>query len=264
MARSANAPAGLTRCRHFRSIVTGRRDSVQVLTGFNTDIEFEGVTYHVQTEDRRGANPLIESLVYVKGEILAARRTAYRNLLEAGAETSAVQVLMERQHFAIVEALRRGRIHLLTEPETSGEGDTTVSRSQRSVLAEPPPPRPSEGQARKTLDEVIAEWLAEQEKSEGIRLEVEGGDHLRFGGTFPLKVTVRSAPGGNPVAGAQVLVRLLSTARKPLELAAGESNEGGRVEASVAIPPLDRGTALVVVSAQYGSGSDEAKFLIQR
>ncbi len=236
----------------------------KVLTGFNTDIDFEGVTYHVQTEDRRGANPLIESLVYVKGEILAARRTAYRNLLEAGAENHAVQALMERQHFAIVEAIRRGRIHLLTEPATSDESDTTVSRSQRPVLAEAVAAPPGEGTARKTLDEVIAEWLAEQERTDGIRLDVEGGERLRFGGTFPLKVTVRSAPGGGPVAGAHVLVRLLSTAGKPVELARGESDENGRLETSVAIPPLERGTGLVVVSAQHGSGTDEAKFLVQR
>ncbi len=236
----------------------------QVLTGFNTDIEFEGVTYHVQTEDRRGANPIIESLVYVKGEILATRRTAYRNLLEAGAENSAVQALMERQHFAIVEAIRRGRIHLLTEPPTSDEGDTTVSRTHRPAVVEPPPPPSVGGGGRKTLDEVIAEWLAEQERSEGIRLDVEGGDRLRFGGTFPLKVTVRSAPGGTPVPGAHVLVRLLSTAGKPVELAVGKSDEGGRLEAAVAIPSLERGTGLVVVSAQHGSGSDEAKFLVHR
>lgn len=235
-----------------------------MLTGFNTDIEFEGVTYHVQTEDRRGTNPLIESLVYVKGEILAARRTAYRNLLDAGAESPAVQALMERQHFAIVEALRRGRIHLLTEPQTSDESDTTVNRHQRPVIAEAVPSPPVEGVARKTLDEVIAEWLAEQERAEGIRLDVEGGESLRFGGTFPLRVTVRSAPGGSPVVGAHVLVRLLSTAGKPMELAEGESDDGGRLEAAVAIPSLERGTGLVVVSAQHGTGTDEAKFLVQR
>lgn len=235
-----------------------------MLTGFNTDIEFEGVTYHVQTEDRRGTNPLIESLVYVKGEILAARRTPYRNLLDAGAESPAVQALMERQHFTIVEAIRRGRIHLLTEPETSGESDTTVNRSQRPILPETAPAPALESGARKTLDEVIAEWLAEQERVDGIRLDVEGGERLRFGGTFPLKVMVRSAPGGSPVVGAHVLVRLLSTAGKPMELATGDSDEGGRLEASVAIPSLDRGTGLVVVSAQYGNGIDEAKFLVQR
>lgn len=235
-----------------------------MLTGFNTDIDFEGVTYHVQTEDRRGANPLIESLVYVKGEILAARRTAYRDLLQAGAESQAVQALMERQHFAIVEAIRRGRIHLLTGPATSDESDTTVNRSQRPNLAEPAPAPAVEGTVRKTLDEVIAEWLAEQERADGIRLEVEGGERLRFGGTFPLKVTVRAAPGGGPVAGARVLIRLLSTAGKPVELAAGESDERGRLETFVAIPSLDRGTGLVVVSAQHGNGSDEAKFLVQR
>ena len=84
-----------------------------MLTGFNTDIDFDGVTYHVQTEDRGSTNPLIESLVYVKGEILATRRTEYSDLLDAGAEMPSIQILMERQHRNIVEAIRTGRIDLL-------------------------------------------------------------------------------------------------------------------------------------------------------
>src|SRR3712207_8634031 len=49
-----------TRSRRFRP----RR---LVITGFNTDIPFEGVTYHVQTEDKGLETPLILSLVYVGG-----------------------------------------------------------------------------------------------------------------------------------------------------------------------------------------------------
>jgi hypothetical protein len=236
-----------------------------VLTGFNTDIEYDGVTYHVQTEDRRGTSPLIESLVYVKGEILAARRTGYGNLLEAGAENNAIQALMERQHFAIVEAIRRGRIHLLVEPEVSDEEDTTVSRSSgaaASVAATGAVAVPAQGQ--KTLDEVIAEWLAEQDRTEGVRLEVQGGDGLRFGASSSLRVFVRSSPGGTPVEGATVRVRFLSTSARPAELASGQSDGDGRLEATVSIPPLEKGTGLVVVSVQHLRGTDEAKFLVQR
>ena len=41
-----------------------------VITGFNTDIEYQGVTYHVQTEDKGVKTPLILSLVYNRGTIL--------------------------------------------------------------------------------------------------------------------------------------------------------------------------------------------------
>ena len=235
-----------------------------MLTGYNTDIDFEGVTYHVQTEDRGGGNPLIESLVYVGGEILAARRTEYRNLLDVGAEKGSIQSLMEHQHRAIVEAIKNGRIAVLTEPQVGAESDTTVSRRSPfggAVLsAETANALP---RSQKTLDEVIAEWLAEQQRAERIRLAVEGGDTLTLGSPFAFSVRLRTSPGDVPVNGAQVFVRFLSTATKPVKLAEGRTNEAGEVRLQGNVPEIDRGTALVVVTAQHASGSDEAKFLVK-
>ncbi|NWF99770.1 MAG: hypothetical protein HXY19_02340 [Thermoanaerobaculaceae bacterium] len=233
-----------------------------MLTGFNTDIECEGTVYHVQTEDRSGGVPLIESLIYMKGEILAARRTEYRHLLEAGADMSDIQALMERQHRVIVETIRNGRIDILTEPQLGSEGDTTVSR--RPPLVPPPPAEKAEAKASKSLDEVISEWLAEQQRVEQIQLQVVGAEALRFGSPFTLLVEVRSTPGGRPVAGVRVAARFLSTASKATDLVVGETDARGSVELAGTIPPLDKGTGLIVVAAQHGSVSDEAKFLVQR
>jgi hypothetical protein len=52
-----------------------------VITGFNTDIEHDGVTYHVQTEDKGLDSPIILSLVYVGGTILASKRSPYEDLI---------------------------------------------------------------------------------------------------------------------------------------------------------------------------------------
>jgi Holliday junction resolvase-like predicted endonuclease len=235
-----------------------------VLTGFNTDIDCDGVTYHVQTEDRGTANPLIESLVYVKGEILATRRTEYSNLLEAGAEQPSIQILMERQHRNIVDAIRAGRIDLVTEPPVSEATDTTVRRRS-------PAPGKLDGSSaeaarlsQKSLDEVIADWLAEQRREERVRLRVQGGDDLKFGAPFSLSVSVQTSPGDLPVAGAAVAARFLSTALKPARLAEGTSDENGIVELKGAIPALEKGQGLLVVSVQHASGSDEVKFLVGR
>jgi hypothetical protein len=40
-----------------------------MITGFNTDVKYRGVVYHVQTEDKGTTNPLIETLIYKGGEI---------------------------------------------------------------------------------------------------------------------------------------------------------------------------------------------------
>ena len=54
-----------------------------MITGFNTDVDFDGRVFHVQTEDKGRENPTIESLVYSRGEIVAARNTRYEDLNES-------------------------------------------------------------------------------------------------------------------------------------------------------------------------------------
>ena len=235
-----------------------------MLTGFNTDIDFDGVTYHVQTEDRGSANPLIESLVYVKGEILATRRTEYSDLLDAGAEMPSIQILMERQHRTIVDAIRAGRIDLLTEPPVGRASDTTVSRRSPATAKPGVGPIDALKLAEKSLDEVIADWLAEQQHEERVRLRVLGGDDLIFGAPFSLQVYIQTTPGEAPVAGAHAAVRFLSTVMKPTKLAEGTSDDSGAVELKGTIPNLEKGQGLLVVSVQHARGNDEVKFLVRR
>jgi hypothetical protein len=51
-----------------------------MITGFNTDVAYEDRTFHVQTEDKGRTNPVVESLVYSGGEIVASRRASYAEL----------------------------------------------------------------------------------------------------------------------------------------------------------------------------------------
>lgn len=81
-----------------------------MITGFNTDIEHGGVTYHVQTEDKGVETPLILSLVYVGGAIIASKRTRYQDLLESGFDESALTERLQRQHKLICAAIKAGRI----------------------------------------------------------------------------------------------------------------------------------------------------------
>ena len=63
------------------------------MTGFNTDIEYGGRVFHVQTEDKGLENPIIETLVYTGGQIVTARKTSYAQMLtEAGMAPSGKQV----------------------------------------------------------------------------------------------------------------------------------------------------------------------------
>jgi hypothetical protein len=79
-----------------------------VITGFNTDVKYKGVVYHVQTEDKGSGNPLIETLIYKGGEILGSRRLPYRDLVQVGDEP-AITKLMEDQHKGMIMEIKRGR-----------------------------------------------------------------------------------------------------------------------------------------------------------
>jgi len=82
-----------------------------MITGFNTDVKYKGVVYHVQTEDKGTANPLIETLIYKGGEILGARRLPYADLVPRGDE-AAITKLMEDQHKGMIMEVKRGRFDL--------------------------------------------------------------------------------------------------------------------------------------------------------
>jgi len=84
-----------------------------VITGFNTDIEYEGVVYHVQTEDKGLDSPLILSLVYAGGAILASKRSPYEDLIAAGFNEEVLTQRLQRQHRLICAAINAGRLEEL-------------------------------------------------------------------------------------------------------------------------------------------------------
>lgn len=81
-----------------------------MITGFNTDIEHGGVTYHVQTEDKGLAKPIILSLVYDRGTILASKRLPYDDLLKGEFDERVLSERLSRQHKLICAAIKAGRI----------------------------------------------------------------------------------------------------------------------------------------------------------
>src|SRR6266436_6112698 len=92
-----------------------------MITGYNTDVEHDGVVYHVQTEDKGLESPIVMSLVYSGGAILAAKRASYADLIAAGFKEAALAERLKRQHRLICAAIKAGRIEelrQLSKPQT--------------------------------------------------------------------------------------------------------------------------------------------------
>ena len=80
-----------------------------MITGFNTDVKYRGVVYHVQTEDKGEGNPLIETLIYKGGEILGSRRLPYAEVVKGPDDEAPITRLMDDQHKAMIMEVKRGK-----------------------------------------------------------------------------------------------------------------------------------------------------------
>jgi len=110
-----------------------------VITGFNTDIEYKGVTYHVQTEDKGVATPLILSLVYNRGTILASKRSPYDDLLVPVFDEKALIERLQKQHKLMCAAVRAGRIEDLkrmTMKESASRSKGLVAQKEVKPVVE--------------------------------------------------------------------------------------------------------------------------------
>jgi hypothetical protein len=135
-----------------------------VITGFNTDVEHDGVTYHVQTEDKGLKSPLILSLVYVGGTILASKRTPYDDLIADGFDENKLAERLQRQHKLICAAIHAGRIEdLKRQTERDASVRTKAQEPEEPKSAAPEIVQPKNIQPETTKPETIEAEAAPQE-----------------------------------------------------------------------------------------------------
>lgn len=120
-----------------------------MITGFNTDIEHDGIVYHVQTEDKGLDTPIILSLVYVGGAILASKRAPYEDLIAEGFSDEVLSERLKRQHKLICAAINSGRIADLKKMSGQKGSATSLPPGEglRAPVDEPEPEPQAEVQA---------------------------------------------------------------------------------------------------------------------
>jgi hypothetical protein len=106
-----------------------------VITGFNTDVEHDGIVYHVQTEDKGLESPIILSLVYSGGTILASKRSPYEDLIASGYSDEALAERLKRQHRLICAAIHSGRIDDLKKMSRRSEPGMTGPLTTAPLVA---------------------------------------------------------------------------------------------------------------------------------
>jgi carbamoylphosphate synthase small subunit len=80
-----------------------------MLVGYNTNIPYRGIIYHVQTEDNGIQNPVIVTLLYSQGAILSSKKTSYAHILSVPDYEQKVREMMKAQHKAMIKELIAGK-----------------------------------------------------------------------------------------------------------------------------------------------------------
>ena len=136
-----------------------------MVPGYNHNIFYKGVAFHIQTEDSGVRNPLITTLLYRGGSIIASKKTDYSDIIMAEMLEKVVEDLMKEQHKDMLRRLKSGEFDSRISP--APEVVSPVETFQTSSVASqdtPPAPSPSEQEQNtrpeKTLDEIIFDYLA--------------------------------------------------------------------------------------------------------
>jgi hypothetical protein len=245
--------------------------SSSVITGYNTDVKHRNRVFHVQTEDKGQSNPFVESLVYVGGEILATRRVSYAELVSAGRDDQAIQELMEQQHRAMIASIQRGKfdgpnggVRAPVEEPPAPAAEEPSESADATALAAPAVVAAGQTAGDRTLDQVILDYLASEMSREELEVAVTGPGDIFAGRPAQMRLKAQSSVSRQPVAGASVQVRILSTSGKPAVVFQGKTAADGSCSVAFSVPALRDGNAAAVVRVVSTVGSTEFKYPVKK
>jgi hypothetical protein len=80
--------------------------------GFNSDVVWGGVKYHVQTEDWGNGNPYVVTRVFNSGAVVLSLKTSYQDIETRNFATGrqAIRLGMRDQHQKVLDQLISGTL----------------------------------------------------------------------------------------------------------------------------------------------------------
>jgi len=240
-----------------------------VITGFNTDVEHEGVVYHVQTEDKGLDNPIILSLVYTGGAILASKRAPYDDLIAAGLDESLLAERLQRQHKLICAAIHSGRVEDLKRMSGAPPGEKSAkSRTSRGQQAVAKERADAADQLVETGD--VGSVSAAKFSISGaanvdsaLRVALLDERELHAGEFVSLKVRVSRTADGNegPVPRARVVLKTLGTSFQPASTFS-ITDKDGLALISASLPLFEGGRAAILLRAEADGETAELRRVV--
>jgi hypothetical protein len=210
-----------------------------MVTGHNADVRHEGDVYHVQTEDKGRGNPVIETLIYVGGQIIHHERSRYDDIAGDGYTEQAVTDRLDAQHRRMVAAVKAGQFAGETHREPFGEQYVSA----------------------RSLDEVVAAFVEGLEGRQTVSLELIEHTPFQPGASARVHVRARNRGTGDPMAGVRLAVRVIAAGAEAGRCAEARTDDQGEARLEFPVPAAaERAVAMVETSSELGC--DELKLLL--
>ncbi|RPI38250.1 MAG: hypothetical protein EHM54_00860 [Nitrospiraceae bacterium] len=127
-----------------------------MLVGYNTNVPYKGIIYHVQTEDSGLKKPVIITLLYLKGTILASKKSDYAALASDPDCKEKVREMMKEQHKAMIKELIAGKHTAAAETPYSPQEENTAFKTPENSTNQQAGPR---SQIKKSLDDILLDYI---------------------------------------------------------------------------------------------------------
>lgn len=115
-----------------------------MITGFNTDLEHNGETYHIQTQKRGRDSFVIDTYLYKSGRILDSFEVSFEHIKKDDDHVKNVRLLMGKQHKKMIMMLKQGKLpytrNLFLKAKKlagSGEHEQALRHLKEALLLSP-------------------------------------------------------------------------------------------------------------------------------
>jgi hypothetical protein len=245
-----------------------------MITGYNTEIPYGGVIYHVQTEDMGREHNKMITHVFQGGAILLSKKTSYEHLIAEKYDEDRVKSLMNDQHKTILKIIKSGKLEALRqklekmerlEKEAGIEAQTAEELLDKDVV-QAEIEKSVEAISQEidvSLNDIIQRYLQQTPKTKKLKIDVVAGTEIVSGQPAVLKIYTRDATSDEPLEGSKVIIKIIGMTFRPA-VYTGRTDKNGVYTLNIIIPEFNVGQAAILIQASSEYGSDELKLRVSR
>jgi len=200
-----------------------------VSSGFNSEVRVGDQVFHVQTEDRGPAHPILDTMVYHNGMVLYRRASNYASVAASADFTpEKLRQNVEAQHRAVVEDIHSGAL-----------ANEIAAALQAQIQAQ--------------------EKAREKNNSaKGIQVQLLNPTAWLKAGAVSLEISTCRRADKAPIGGVRVEASIEGAPATSQH--SGITDDEGRVLIEFPLPPLGKGDLALVIHAKTDTAKDEIRF----